>query len=96
VFIFDPLAWFKLNMTSKTELKLMDNATIIWFVSINRNCRYSLSYILISAFNIKIGMKNFEWKEIPMPSVTGSFYWRHLFYCVQILLDTDNGSLQHL
>ena len=60
-------------MTSKTELKLMDNATIIWFVSFNQNCRYCLSYILISALNIKIGMKNFEWKETPMPSVTGSF-----------------------
>jgi hypothetical protein len=39
VSIFDPFAWFKLNMTSKTELKPMDNATIIGFVSINENCR---------------------------------------------------------
>jgi len=41
-------------------------------------------------------MKNFEWKEIPMLSVADSFYWRHLFYCVQVLLDADNGSLQQL
>lgn len=40
----------------------------------------------MSALNIKISMKNFEWKEIPILSLTDSFYWRHLFYCVHFFM----------
>jgi hypothetical protein len=37
-------------------------------------------------FKYKISVKIFELKEIPLRSLTDSFYWSHLFYCVHILI----------
>jgi hypothetical protein len=74
----------------------MDDATVIWFVSINQNCRYCLSYILISALNIKLAWKISNERKYECCLLQIRFIGDIYFTVFKFLLDADNDSLQQL